>query len=239
MKKIVMTMALAVAMLTGAQTVKAQDVLTPAQQAEMKAQKEAEKAQKEADKAQKKAEKAQKKKEAEAKKKAEEEKKKAEEARKKAEEEKKKAEAEAKKKAEAEAKKKAEAEAKRKAEEERSRRQAQQAEDDLFKELGDGGSDDVTSGGTAGNAKDRENYLYGQTVKETIGRYWNVDRSMNGKTGILTLKINDNGQITSQSCTGDKRVCDAAIRAVTILGTLPKPPSADCHSIKLKLTPSV
>ena len=41
MKKIVMTMALAVAMLTGAQTVKAQDVLTPAQQAEMKAQKEA------------------------------------------------------------------------------------------------------------------------------------------------------------------------------------------------------
>ena len=68
-----MTMALAVTMLMGAQTMQAQDVLTPEQQAEMKAQADAAKAtQKEADKAlkeQKAAEKAQKKKEAEARKK--------------------------------------------------------------------------------------------------------------------------------------------------------------------------
>ena len=38
-----MTMALAVTMLLGAQTVKAQDVLTPEQQAEMKAQQAAQK----------------------------------------------------------------------------------------------------------------------------------------------------------------------------------------------------
>ena len=65
-------MALAVTMLMGAQTVQAQDVLTPEQQAEMKAQADAAKAaQKEASKAlkeQKAAEKAQKKKEAEARK---------------------------------------------------------------------------------------------------------------------------------------------------------------------------
>ena len=44
MKKIVMTMALALTMMMGAQTVQAQDILTPEQQAEMKAQKDAEKA---------------------------------------------------------------------------------------------------------------------------------------------------------------------------------------------------
>ena len=64
MKKIVMTMALALTMMMGAQTVQAQDVLTVEQQAEMKAQKAAEKAQKDAEKAAKKAEKDQKKREA-------------------------------------------------------------------------------------------------------------------------------------------------------------------------------
>ena len=56
MKRILMTMALAVSMLMGAQTVQAQDVLTPAQQAEMKAQAQAQKeAAKEAKKAAKEA----------------------------------------------------------------------------------------------------------------------------------------------------------------------------------------
>jgi len=116
------------------------------------------------------------------------------------------------------------------------RKQAQQAEDELFKELGDGGNDDVTAGGSAGTSREQQ---YGLAVSDTIKRYWNVDRSMNGKTGILSLKINDQGQITSQSCSGDKRVCEAALRAVTIIGNLPKPPSAECHDINIKLIPRV
>ena len=43
MKKIIMTMALAFTMLMGAQTVQAQEVLTPEQQAAMKAQAKAQK----------------------------------------------------------------------------------------------------------------------------------------------------------------------------------------------------
>ena len=68
MKKFFMTIALTVSMLMGAQTVQAQDVLTPEQQAELKLQKDADKAAKKAAKEVKDREKAQKKKEAAAKK---------------------------------------------------------------------------------------------------------------------------------------------------------------------------
>ncbi len=62
---------------------------------------------------------------------------------------------------------------------------------------------------------------------------------MNGATGVLSLKIDDSGRIVSQSCQGDKRVCGAALRAVTMIGTLPKPPSPECRDINVKLTPKV
>ena len=205
-------------------------------------QKKAEEAKKQAEE-QRKAEEAKKKlalekkkKEEEAKKKAEEEKRKAEEAKKKAEEEKRKAE-EAKKKAEED--KRRAAEAKQKAEAERQKKLAQQAEDDLFKELGDG-DDDVRSGGGSPNGADNSKEIqYGEQVRSLIERYWHVDRSMKGKKGVVTLNIDLNGKILSKSCSGDANVCAASLRAVSVIGSLPKPPSAECLKMNLTMKPQI
>ena len=182
------------------------------------------------------------KKKAEAEKKALEEKKKAEEAKKKAEaekkalEEKKKAE-EAKKKAEAErkareARKKAEADAKAAADKE-----AQELENELFGRAdGVAGGEGLGQGGGSGIASE-----YGNRIQGLISQQWRVDRSMQGKTVEVSLHIGNDGVISGEKCTGDKRVCDSALNTLRLIGMLPMPPREckDCNNIVIKMTPKL
>ena len=178
------------------------------------------------------------------KKKIEEEKKKLEEQKKKAEEERKKAlekkkqEELAKKKAEAEAKAKAQAEAKAKAQAEaNAKAQADSLEDDI---LGTADGDEkngqgLGSGGSGGEAG------YGDKVRGLIEQNWRIDPSMNGKRVVVTIKIDNNGMVTSQNCQGDEKVCASALESIVNVGMFPKPPSScpECSNIKISMTPKL
>lgn len=202
---------------------------------------------KKAEEAKKKAEEAKKKAEAEAKKKAEEEaKKKAEaEAKKKAEEEAKKKKAEeAKKKAE-EAKKKAELEkvAKQMLEDQQKRLEAQQKEqaDDLESDLlgqVHGTDDGVGLGSGTGS---NESQTYGAKVQQLIEQNWRIDPSMNGKKVVVTVSVDDGGQIYNLKCDGDKSVCASAVSTLNLIGMLPRPPQGckDCSTIVITMTPKI
>ena len=162
-------------------------------------------------------------------KKLEEQKKKAE-AEKKKLEEKKKQEELAKKKAEAAAKAKAQAEAKAKA-------QADSLEDDI---LGTADGDEkngqgLGSGGSGGEAG------YGDKVRGLIEQNWRIDPSMNGKRVVVTIKIDNNGMVTSQNCQGDEKVCASALESIVNVGMFPKPPSScpECSNIKISMTPKL
>lgn len=194
----------------------------------------------------KKAEEAKKKAEAEAKKKAEEEaKKKAEaEAKKKAEEEAKKKAEEAKKKAE-EAKKKAELEkvAKQMLEDQQKRLEAQQKEqaDDLESDLlgqVHGTDDGVGLGSGTGS---NESQTYGAKVQQLIEQNWRIDPSMNGKKVVVTVSVDDGGQIYNLKCDGDKSVCSSAVSTLNLIGMLPRPPQGckDCSTIVITMTPKI
>ena len=194
----------------------------------------------------KKAEEAKKKAEAEAKKKAEEEaKKKAEaEAKKKAEEEAKKKAEEAKKKAE-EAKKKAELEkvAKQMLEDQQKRLEAQQKEqaDDLDSDLlgqVHGTDDGVGLGSGTGS---NESQTYGAKVQQLIEQNWRIDPSMNGKKVVVTVSVDDGGQIYNLKCDGDKSVCSSAVSTLNLIGMLPRPPQGckDCSTIVITMTPKI
>ena len=194
----------------------------------------------------KKAEEAKKKAEAEAKKKAEEEaKKKAEaEAKKKAEEEAKKKAEEAKKKAE-EAKKKAELEkvAKQMLEEQQKRLEAQQKEqaDDLESDLlgqVHGTDEGVGLGSGTGS---NESQTYGAKVQQLIEQNWRIDPSMNGKKVVVTVSVDDGGQIYNLKCDGDKSVCSSAVSTLNLIGMLPRPPQGckDCSTIVITMTPKI
>lgn len=194
-------------------------------------------------------------------KKAEEAKKKAEEAKKKAEEEaKKKAEAEAKKKAEEEAKKKKAEEAKKKAEdakkkaelekvakqmleEQQKRLEAQQKEqaDDLESDLlgqVHGTDDGVGLGSGTGS---NESQTYGAKVQQLIEQNWRIDPSMNGKKVVVTVSVDDGGQIYNLKCDGDKSVCSSAVSTLNLIGMLPRPPQGckDCSTIVITMTPKI
>ena len=194
----------------------------------------------------KKAEEAKKKAEVEAKKKAEEEaKKKAEaEAKKKAEEEAKKKAEEAKKKAE-EAKKKAELEkvAKQMLEDQQKRLEAQQKEqaDDLESDLlgqVHGTDDGVGLGSGTGS---NESQTYGAKVQQLIEQNWRIDPSMNGKKVVVTVSVDDGGQIYNLKCDGDKSVCSSAVSTLNLIGMLPRPPQGckDCSTIVITMTPKI
>ena len=187
----------------------------------------------------------QKKKEEELKKKLEEEKKQKaeEEKKKKLEEQKKKAEAEKKKleekkKQEELAKKKAEAAAKAKAQAEaKAKAQADSLEDDI---LGTADGDEkngqgLGSGGSGGEAG------YGDKVRGLIEQNWRIDPSMNGKRVVVTIKIDNNGMVTSQNCQGDEKVCASALESIVNVGMFPKPPSScpECSNIKISMTPKL
>ena len=194
-------------------------------------------------------------------KKAEEAKKKAEEAKKKAEEEaKKKAEAEAKKKAEEEAKKKKAEEAKKKAEEakkkaelekvakqmfedQQKRLEAQQKEqaDDLESDLlgqVHGTDEGVGLGSGTGS---NESQTYGAKVQQLIEQNWRIDPSMNGKKVVVTVSVDDGGQIYNLKCDGDKSVCSSAVSTLNLIGMLPRPPQGckDCSTIVITMTPKI
>lgn len=194
----------------------------------------------------KKAEEAKKKAEVEAKKKAEEEaKKKAEaEAKKKAEEEAKKKAEEAKKKAE-EAKKKAELEkvAKQMLEDQQKRLEAQQKEqaDDLESDLlgqVHGTDEGVGLGSGTGS---NESQTYGAKVQQLIEQNWRIDPSMNGKKVVVTVSVDDGGQIYNLKCDGDKSVCSSAVSTLNLIGMLPRPPQGckDCSTIVITMTPKI
>ncbi len=210
---------------------------------------------KKAEEAKKKAEEeAKKKAEAEAKKKAEEEaKKKAEEeAKKKAEEEAKKKADEAKKKAEDEAKKKAE-EAKKKEElekvakqmmeEQQKRLEAQknQQADDLESDLLGQVNGTDTGVGLGSGTGSNESQTYGAKVQQLIEQNWRVDPSMNGKRVVVTVSVNDGGEIYNLKCDGDKAVCAGAISTLNLIGMLPRPPQGckDCNTIVITMTPKI
>lgn len=194
-------------------------------------------------------------------KKAEEAKKKAEEAKKKAEEEaKKKAEAEAKKKAEEEAKKKKAEEDKKKAEEakkkaelekvakqmleeQQKRLEAQQKEqaDDLESDLlgqVHGTDEGVGLGSGTGS---NESQTYGAKVQQLIEQNWRIDPSMNGKKVVVTVSVDDGGQIYNLKCDGDKSVCSSAVSTLNLIGMLPRPPQGckDCSTIVITMTPKI
>lgn len=194
--------------------------------------------------------------------------KKAEEAKKKAEEAKKKAEAEAKKKAEAEAKKKAEEEAKKKKaeeakkkaeeakkkaelekvakqmlEEQQKRLEAQQKEqaDDLESDLlgqVHGTDEGVGLGSGTGS---NESQTYGAKVQQLIEQNWRIDPSMNGKKVVVTVSVDDGGQIYNLKCDGDKSVCSSAVSTLNLIGMLPRPPQGckDCSTIVITMTPKI
>ena len=145
-------------------------------------------------------------------------------------EEKKKQEELAKKKAEAVAKAKAQAEAKAKA-------QADSLEDDI---LGTADGDEkngqgLGSGGSGGEAG------YGDKVRGLIEQNWRIDPSMNGKRVVVTIKIDNNGMVTSQNCQGDEKVCASALESIVNVGMFPKPPSScpECSNIKISMTPKL
>lgn len=194
---------------------------------------------KKAEEAKKKAEEAKKKAEAEAKKKAE------EEAKKKAEEEAKKKKAEeAKKKAE-EAKKKAELEkvAKQMLEDQQKRLEAQQKEqaDDLESDLlgqVHGTDEGVGLGSGTGS---NESQTYGAKVQQLIEQNWRIDPSMNGKKVVVTVSVDDGGQIYNLKCDGDKSVCASAVSTLNLIGMLPRPPQGckDCSTIVITMTPKI
>ena len=194
-------------------------------------------------------------------KKAEEKKKAETEAKKKAEEEaKKKAEAEAKKKAEEEAKKKKAEEAKKKAEEakkkaelekvakqmledQQKRLEAQQKEqaDDLESDLlgqVHGTDDGVGLGSGTGS---NESQTYGAKVQQLIEQNWRIDPSMNGKKVVVTVSVDDGGQIYNLKCDGDKSVCASAVSTLNLIGMLPRPPQGckDCSTIVITMTPKI
>ena len=50
-------------------------------------------------------------------------------------------------------------------------------------------------------------------MRSLIERYWHVDRSMKGKKGVVTLNI--------------------------VIGSLPKPPSAECLKMNLTMKPQI
>lgn len=186
--------------------------------------------------------------------------KKAEEAKKKAEEAKKKAEAEAKKKAEEEAKKKKAEEAKKKAEEakkkaelekvakqmledQQKRLEAQQKEqaDDLESDLlgqVHGTDDGVGLGSGTGS---NESQTYGAKVQQLIEQNWRIDPSMNGKKVVVTVSVDDGGQIYNLKCDGDKSVCASAVSTLNLIGMLPRPPQGckDCSTIVITMTPKI
>ena len=171
--------------------------------------------------------------EEEKKKKAELEKKRLEEEkRKKAQEEKKRLEEEKKKKALEEAKKK-------KALEEQKKRALEKeladAENDIIDELLPEGKGPANGS----NQAVEEAMRYGALVKANIEENWRIDPQMVGKKVTVSIEIKPNGTIFNEECSGNKQVCESALRAVEFIGTLPPPPPTctDCKKIILTMTP--
>ena len=155
-----------------------------------------------------------------------------EEKRKKAQEEKKRLEEEKKKKALEEAKKK-------KALEEQKKRALEKeladAENDIIDELLPEGNGPANGS----NQAVEEAMRYGALVKANIEENWRIDPQMVGKKVTVSIEIKPNGTIFNEECSGNKQVCESALRAVEFIGTLPPPPPTctDCKKIILTMTP--
>ncbi|MDO4676711.1 MAG: cell envelope integrity protein TolA, partial [Anaerobiospirillum succiniciproducens] len=149
-----------------------------------------------------------------------------------------------KKKAE-EAKKKAELEkvAKQMLEDQQKRLEAQQKEqaDDLESDLlgqVHGTDDGVGLGSGTGS---NESQTYGAKVQQLIEQNWRIDPSMNGKKVVVTVSVDDGGQIYNLKCDGDKSVCASAVSTLNLIGMLPRPPQGckDCSTIVITMTPKI
>jgi len=146
----------------------------------------------------------------------EQERKKAEEAAK-AAEQKRKAEQEAAEKAAAERARKA-AEAKERAEQERA------MQEQLAKEA------QARSAARARQAA-TEVQRYTALIRDAVQRNLLVDESMRGRSCRINIRLASNGFVTSVGViSGDKTVCDAAVRAVNRAGTLPVSPDPDVYN---------
>lgn len=146
----------------------------------------------------------------------EQERKKAEEAAK-AAEQKRKAEQEAAEKAAAERARQA-AEAKERAEQERA------MQEQLAKEA------QARSAARARQAA-TEVQRYTALIRDAVQRNLLVDESMRGRSCRINIRLASNGFVTSVGViSGDKTVCDAAVRAVNRAGTLPVSPDPDVYN---------
>ena len=135
-----------------------------------------------------------------------------------------------------EEKKKAEAEAKRKADEDAKRKaQANALEDDI---LGLEDGDEINGQGLGSGGGDGG---YGSKIQGLIEQNWLIDPSMNGKTVKFMVKIDNNGNILSRDCQGDKKVCRSAEAAIDKIGLFPKPPvnCPECGNIVISMTPKL
>lgn len=154
----------------------------------------------------------------------------AEQARKAKELERKKAEdaakaAEQKRKAEQEAAEKAAAERARQAAEAKERAEQERAmQEQLAKEA------QARSAARARQAA-TEVQRYTALIRDAVQRNLLVDESMRGRSCRINIRLASNGFVTNVGViSGDKTVCDAAVRAVNRAGTLPVSPDPDVYN---------
>ncbi|MCG6202430.1 cell envelope integrity protein TolA [Psychromonas antarctica] len=128
----------------------------------------------------------------------------------------------AKQKALAEAKEKAEKEIKRKAEAEKER----QRQAELDKQMAAEFADEFSS---AQNAKQlSEIARYKALIQDKIGRNWQLDPDMKGKTCTLAIRLAPDGLVLSVNRSrGDTKLCDSAKRAALKAKTLPIPKDSE------------
>ncbi|MGJ8582328.1 MAG: cell envelope integrity protein TolA, partial [Psychromonas sp.] len=83
-------------------------------------------------------------------------------------------------------------------------------------------SDDFSSARSAKQTSEIARYQ--ALIRSKISRYWKVDKSMNGQTCTLAIKLASNGLVLSATMSkGDKSLCDSARRATLQAKTLPIP----------------
>jgi colicin import membrane protein len=133
--------------------------------------------------------------------------------------------AEQKRKAEQEAAEKAAAERARQAAEAKERAEQERAmQEQMAKEA------QARSAARARQAA-TEVQRYTALIRDAVQRNLLVDESMRGRSCRINIRLASNGFVTSVGViSGDKTVCDAAVRAVNRAGTLPVSPDPDVYN---------
>lgn len=133
--------------------------------------------------------------------------------------------AEQKRKAEQEAAEKAAAERARQAAEAKERAEQERAmQEQMAKEA------QARSAARARQAA-TEVQRYTALIRDAVQRNLLVDESMRGRSCRINIRLASNGFVTNVGViSGDKTVCDAAVRAVNRAGTLPVSPDPDVYN---------